>query len=97
MDGQERRAPIRARQGWRARLSRQGLFARALAPPEASHQEWRAKLSEQWLSPRPLAPPTSATCLPENPFYTGVSGHNNGNNTITVTKTTTVNGNPSLR
>ena len=33
----------------------------------------------------------------EYPSYTGVNGHNHGNNTITVTKTTTVNGNPSLR
>ena len=52
-------------------------------------------LANNVLSPSTLAPPTSATRLPEAPSYTGVNGHNHGSSTITVTKTTTVKGNPN--
>ena len=49
--------------------------------------------------PRRRAPlrPNQREMLSERTFYTGVNGHSSGSSTITVTKTTTVNGNPSLR
>ena len=60
-DGQEHRTPIRARQGWRARLSCQRLYAYTLAPPKSTYDVNQAGDQPHTVLLRVLIP--AETCI----------------------------------